>query len=160
MGIELPTALHEARAFVGVGFPSTNESALRGRADEWRGLAQLADQVIQRIESGVDEVAGENDGPTADAFSDFFSSGGGNLGSLRDFRVGCQRAALGHDVMAMTITALKIYVIARLTVVATALNAAKAAGPAAVPFLKVMQFQARMDIGAATRSTTQQLMAG
>ncbi|NLE99278.1 MAG: hypothetical protein GX596_15015 [Propionibacterium sp.] len=160
MGIELPAALEEARAFIGCEFPTTNESALRGRADEWRQLAELTSQVIARVEGGVDGVAGANVGPARDAFVAFMSGGGGNLGSLRDFRVGCERAAMGHEAAAMAIMALKSLMIAQLGQVAVAIHAAKPFGAPAIPFLRGVQLGARVAVEQATRATTELLMAG
>lgn len=160
MGIQLPGMLYEAQAFVGIPFPTTNESALRGRAGDWRGLAQLAAQIMTRIDGNVAQVGQANQGETRDAFVEFFSSGGGNLGSLRDFQSGCIRAAMGHEIAAVTITGLKMFVIAQLSIVATAINTAKAVGPSALPFLQQVQQQARAAIQQADSQAARQLMAG
>lgn len=146
--------------YVGLPFPTTNESGLRGRAGQWRQLGQLADQVAARIEQSVGQVGQANAGPTRDAFVDFMSSGGGNLASLRDFSRACQAAAVGHEIAAMTITSLKMFTIAQLTAVATAINIARAAGPYALPWLQAWIQQARAAIQTATQTATQQLMAG
>lgn len=81
-------------------------------------------------------MAQANAGATRDAFVGFMSSGSSNVASLRDFSRACQAAAVGHEIAAMTISTLKMFMIAQLTAVATAINIARAAGPYALPWLQ------------------------
>lgn len=160
MGIQLPGSLYEAQAYTGLRFPSTNESALRGRAGQWRQLAQLAAEALRGVDGAVQQVGGANVGDTRDAFVDFMGSGGGNTGSLRDFQQACQAAAVAHEIAAMTIMSLKMFTIAQLTVLATAINTAKAIGPEALPWLHSVMMQTRAAIITANTNATNQLRAG
>lgn len=159
MGIQLPGFLREAQAFVGLPFPGTNESALQGRAADWNQLGSLASDALSQISQTAQSVSSDNRGDTVDAFSEFMSSGGGNVGSLRDFQMACRSAALAHGIAAMTIRSLKMAIIAQLSIVATAINVAKAF-PQAIPAAYQTRQQAFMFIQRATQMAAQQLRAG
>lgn len=159
MGLHLPAALREAQAFVGLPFPATDESALRGRADEWERLATLAADAEQQVARASDDVARRNLGPTVDAFAEFMASGGGNVGSLRDFQRACRAAAAAHVVAATMVLAVKTLMLAQLAVVQSALTVAKAV-PQAVPWAYQVRQQAFVVLQRADAMTAQQLRAG
>lgn len=159
MGIQLPGALREAQAFVGLPFPSTNESALQGRASDWHQLASLAASTLSEIAQTAQSVSMQNKGEAVEAFAEFMASGGGNVGSLRDFQMACQSVAVAHHMAAMTIRSLKMAIIAQLSIVATAINVAKAV-PQAIPTAYQVRQQAFMFIQQATQMAASQLRAG
>ncbi|WP_296136391.1 hypothetical protein [uncultured Tessaracoccus sp.] len=159
MGIHLPGALREAQAFIGLPFPATDEAALRGRAQDWQQLAQHAAQTLARIDQAATAVGAENEGDAVREFQTFMSSGGGNVGSLRDFQRACQAAALAHGIAAAGIAALKMFTIAQLGVVQSVLTVAKAV-PQAVPVAMQVRQQAFVAIQQATMQAATQLRAG
>lgn len=159
MGIQLPGALMEAAAFVGMPFPATDEAALARRGHEWNELASQAGQTLAQISQTARSVSSRNEGPAVDAFCDFMSSGGGNVGSLRDFQRACQMAAVAHQVAGTAIMGLKTFTITWLVAVQTALNIAKVQ-PQAIPMAFQMRQQAFMAIQQANNMVAQQLRAG
>lgn len=132
MGLEIPDELKPVAALVVYKWPETDETGLRGAADQWDQMASLLEEVNGYGDDVVKVVLAHTEGETHDAIDAFWKKAGGDDGALTKLADFCKELAFALRVMAALVLAVKIFIIAMLVYLVIQLAAAAAA---AIPTL-------------------------